>query len=168
MKRSFASLGPREALQVAIHIEQRNAGLYQQFAEMFCGLGDKESLEISTVFWEMAVEERGHHCLLYQKYAEQYGHSRSALTDDDLIEIIELPKLDEVEVFSARNNGLPARNLALQIALKAEISAQTYYTNLVDLTPEGPLRQIYVDLAQMEKSHATYLATKIGPDDSHD
>jgi len=168
MKRSFISLAPRDALQVAIHIEERNAGLYHQFAEMFVQLGDEQSLEISAVFWEMAIEERGHYSLLRQKYAEQFGYSRSPVTDEDLIEVIELPKLDESAVFVAWDNGLPARNLALQVALTAEISAQSYYVNLVNKTPDGPLREIYSDLAKMEKGHATYLATKLGADAAED
>jgi rubrerythrin len=168
MKRSFTSLEPPEALQVAIFIEERNAEVYQRFAEMFNEFGDEESLEIGAVFWEMAIEERGHYALLKQKYAEQYGDSICAVTEDDLVELIEVPKLDDGDVFAARKDGLPARNLALQAALQAEISAQSYYTNLVKQTPEGPLRQIYRDLAEMEEGHATYLSMKLGGDSAED
>ena len=47
MKRSFASLNPQEALHVAIFIEERNAELYHQFADMFIEFADSESLEIA-------------------------------------------------------------------------------------------------------------------------
>ena len=60
MKRSFASLDPQEALHVAIFIEERNAELYHRFAEMFVEFRDSESLEIASVFWEMAAEEKNH------------------------------------------------------------------------------------------------------------
>ena len=57
MTRNFTSLSPQEALQVAIYIEERNAGVYQRFAEMFTEFRDPESLEIAGVFWDMSVEE---------------------------------------------------------------------------------------------------------------
>jgi len=62
----------------------------------------------------------------------------------------------------------PALSLALQVALQAEIGAQSYYANLVKQTPEGPLRQIYGDLAQVEEGHATYLSMKLGQDNAAD
>jgi rubrerythrin len=168
MKRSFTSLEPPEALQAAILIEERNAAVYRRFAQMFTELGDEESLEIAAVFWEMATEERGHHALLQQKYAEQYPDLICAVTEDELLERIEVPKLNDHEVLAARNDGLLARKLALQVALQAEIGAQSYYANLVKQTPEGPLRQIYGDLAQVEEGHATYLSMKLGQDNAAD
>ena len=53
MKRSFASLTPQEGLHVAIFIEERNAEIYRNFAEMFAQFGDPDSLEISLAFREM-------------------------------------------------------------------------------------------------------------------
>ena len=40
MKRAFPSLDPQEALHAAIFIEERNAQLYQRFAEMFMEFHD--------------------------------------------------------------------------------------------------------------------------------
>ena len=45
MKRDFASLTAQEALHVAIFVEERNAEIYHQFAEMFAEFHDPESLE---------------------------------------------------------------------------------------------------------------------------
>jgi len=60
VKRSFASLTPQEALHVAIFIEERNAEIYRQFAEMFAEFRDPESLEIAAAFWDLFNEERRH------------------------------------------------------------------------------------------------------------
>src|SRR5579864_4919076 len=99
MQRKFVSLSPQEALQVAISIEDRNAGLYHRFAELFTEFADAESLEIATVFWEMAIEERGHSSLLRQKYAERYGDAVCQVSEQDLVEIVEAPKLEDGDVF---------------------------------------------------------------------
>jgi rubrerythrin len=161
MKRSFASLTPQQALNVAISIEQRNAEIYHRFAEMFTEFGDEVSLEIGAIFWEMAIEERAHQSLLEQKYVEQYGGSSSTLTEDDLVELIEVPRLEQGDVFGAGSDAVTARERALQVALSAELSAQGFYTKLAEQTPTGPLRQIYCDLAQMEDEHVAYLEAKL-------
>ncbi|MFZ0311864.1 MAG: ferritin family protein [Candidatus Korobacteraceae bacterium] len=164
MKPSFASLSPQQALDVALSIEKRNAEIYHRFAEMFTEFGDRLSLEIGATFWEMAIEERDHHNLLQQKYTEQYGSSTSSLTEDDLAELIEVPRLENGDLFGAGNDAVASRQQALQVALCAELSAQSFYRKLADQTPTGALRQIYCDLAQMEDGHVAYLEAKLAPD----
>ena len=165
MPRKFASLSAKEALGVAIAIEERNAEIYHRFAEMFTEFGDDESLEIASVFWEMAIEERGHHALLERKYWEHYGTSPPCQTEQDLVELIEVPRLGQSDVF-AGENGVSARERALQVALHAETNAQQFYSKLVEQTPDSPLRQTYYDLAQMEDGHIAFLESKLVDDAS--
>ena len=165
MKRSFASLNPQEALHVAIFIEERNAELYHRFAEMFIEFRDSESLEIASVFWEMAAEEKNHSTALQDKYIEEYGNSRCALTEEDLVEWIEVPKLEDGDVFAATSEGRTTnpRARALQVALTAELSAQRYYSDLAQKTQEGTLRRLYRELAEMEDGHVAYIQRKLVP-----
>jgi len=161
MPRSLASLDPPQVLQVAISIEDRNAELYHRFAEMFTEFGDKESLEIAAVFWEMAVEERSHSWQLKQRYSELYGDLVAAISEHDITEIVEVPKLDDGDVFAAPNAGVPGRVRALNVAMQAELGAQQFYNKLVEQTPDGPLRDIFRYLGQMEDGHVTYLEQKL-------
>ena len=170
MKRSFASLDPQEALHVAIFIEERNAELYHRFAEMFVEFRDSESLEIASVFWEMAVEEKNHSSILQAKYLEEYGSSRCTLTEEDLLEWIEVPKLEDGDVFAATREGRTTnvRDRALRVALKAEMAAQHYYADLMENTEEGALRRLYRELAEMENGHVAYIRGKLVPHTSSD
>ena len=146
MPRAFASLNPQEALHVAIFIEERNAGIYHRFAEMFTEFRDSESLEIASVFWDMAVEEKRHSSLLQEKYQERYGNASCSLTEEDLQEMIEVPRLDDADVFAADPaTQTSARERALQVALAAETSAHDFYNKLVEHTDDGPLRRLYTD-----------------------
>lgn len=163
MPRSFSSLTPAEALQVAISIEQRNADVYHRFAEMFTQFADEESLDIATVFWEMAVEEQGHRSLLEEKYTQAFGPLAKNVTEQELIELVEVPKLDSPDVFDG-SSDLHARDRALQVAVQAELSAQHFYERLVEQTPEGPLRKMFKELAQMEDGHVAYLESKLVSD----
>jgi rubrerythrin len=161
MQRSIVSLNPPEVLQVAISIEDRNAELYHRFAEMFTEFGDKESLEIAAVFWEMAVEERSHSWQLKQRYTELYGELTTSITEHDTTEIVEVPKLDDGGIFAAPSPNVPGRVRALNVALQAELGAQQFYGNLAKQTPPGPLRDVFLYLGQMEDGHVTYLEQKL-------
>jgi rubrerythrin len=158
MQRAFSTLNPQEALHVAIFIEERNAGIYHRFAEMFTEFHDAESLEIASVFWDMAVEEKRHSGILQGKYQERFGNASCAMTEEDLQEMIEVPRLEEADVFGAdptTQNG--AREKALQVALAAETGAHDFYTKLVEHTEDGPLRRLYTELSIMEDGHVVYL-----------
>lgn len=158
MTRPFASLNPQEALHAAIFVEERNAGIYQRFAEMFAEFRDTESLEIASVFWDMCVEEKRHSSLLQNRYLEHYGNASCALTENDLQEVIELPRLESSDFFAPVEVAMPvARERALKVALDAERSAQEFYGQLVERTEDGELRRLYVELATMEDGHVTYL-----------
>lgn len=163
MKQSFASLSPQEALHVAIFIEERNAELYHRFAEMFVEFRDSDSSEIAGAFWEMAAEEKDHSSRLQAKYMERYGTSSCSLTEEDLMEFIEVPRLEQVDLFATPDatNKVSARDRALQVALNAERSAQQYYASLVDKTEAGALRQLYRELADMEDGHAAAIEQKM-------
>ncbi len=166
MTRSFATLAPQEALHVAIIIEERNAEVYHRFAEMFVEFADWESLEIAGVFWEMAIEERRHSSMLQASYVERYGSSSCHITDDELAELIEVPRLNQSEIFQPgdSNDALAPRNRALQVALRAEISAHNYYAGLAEATHDEALRQMYHDLAHMEDGHVAYIEAKLTGD----
>lgn len=158
MTRSFASLNPQEALHAAIFVEERNAGIYQRFAEMFAEFRDPESLEVASVFWDMSVEEKRHSSLLQSRYVEHYGNASCTLTEEDLQELIEVPKLESSDFFEPVELAKPAaRERALNVALDAEKSAQEFYGQLVERTEEGELRRLYIELATMEDGHVTYL-----------
>jgi rubrerythrin len=163
VKRAFASLDPQEALHVAIFIEERNAEIYRRFADMFAEFRDSESLEIASVFWEMAGEEKQHSSLLQSKYTARYGTSSCAVTEDDIADFIEVPRLEEVDIFAVTDEGkgMSPRDRALQVALNAELSAQRYYATLAQSTHETSLRQLYQELAHLEQEHTDFLERKL-------
>lgn len=165
MKRTFASLGPQEALQAAICIEERNAGIYQRFAEMFVEFRDNDSLEIASVFWDMAVEEKHHGALLRGTYTERYGETSCLFNEEELYDFIEVPRLEDGDVFALirDNSRSVARARALQVALTAEVSAQKFYADLAERTDEQALRRLYRELAEMEDGHVAYIERKLQP-----
>lgn len=162
MKRAFSSLSVQEALHVAIFIEERNASLYHRFAEMFVEFRDLESLEIAGVFWDMAVEENHHSTRLQQLYTERFGNSSCAVTEEDIAEMIEVPRLEDGNVLSGDPRDFTsARERALQVALTAEQNARRFYSNLAEYTPDAKLGRLYRELAEFETDHVEFLERKV-------
>jgi rubrerythrin len=163
MKREFSSLSVQEALHVAIFIEERNADIYTQFAELFAEFKDSESLQIAQVFWDMAEEERHHGTMLQERYFERYGTQHCIVTEEDIRDLIEVPKLDNGEIFAIvrSKTAHSPRYKALEIALMAEESAQKFYSRLIPKTEDSALKKIYGELAEFEDGHSRFLRGRI-------
>jgi erythrin-vacuolar iron transport family protein len=162
MKREFTSLTPQEALHVAVFIEERNAALYHRFAEMFVEFRDLESLEIAGVFWDMAVEENHHSTRLLELYAERFGNTACTVTEEDICDMIEVPRLEDGDVFASDpHNTNSARERALQVALVAELNARKFYSGIATATTDTKLRRLYKELAEFETDHVEFLERKV-------
>jgi rubrerythrin len=136
---------------------------------MFTEFRDPDSLEIASVFWDMAVEEKRHSTVLQERYVERYGNAACALTEEDLKDMIEVPRLDDGDVFAAAETANDtARERAVKVALAAEQSAQNYYSRLAEQTKDGPLRRLYNELATMEDGHVSYLENVLSAAASED
>ena len=163
MKREFSSLTAQEALHVAIFIEERNAEIYTQFAELFAEFRDSESLQIAQAFWDMAEEERHHGTMLQERYFERYGTQHCVVTEEDIRDLIEVPRLENGEIFAIiRSKTTQSPHFkALEIALTAEESAQKFYARLIPRTEDQALQKIYKELAEFEDGHSRFLREKI-------
>jgi rubrerythrin len=161
MKRSFQSLSPQEALHVAVFIEERNAEIYHHFAEMFVSFQDFASLEIASVLWDMAVEERHHSSLLQERYTTQYGQASCALTEADILEIIELPQLHDRDIFDSNAAKATAHLRALNVALSAENQARDFYAELAQHAGDPDLRALYLELSSFEADHVEFLERRL-------
>ncbi len=158
MKRPFSSLTPQEALHVAIFIEERNAHIYENFARMFAEFKDADAQEIAAAFQDMAAEERGHGTVLQERYSERFGNRACTLTDADIDEVIEVPQLDDGEMFII---GRISTRKALEVALHAEQQARRYYVQLSEQTQDQELHTLYTEFAQFERDHEAFLEQKL-------
>jgi len=162
VKRTFASLSAQEALHVAIFIEERNAEIYRQFAEMFAEFRDPESLEIAAAFWDLFNEERRHGSMLQQRYLDRHGTSSCAITEEDIRELIEVPRLENGEIFSVSKvkSGRSPRQMAFAVAIAAEESAAQFYRELAESAQDPQMRAFYQEFADLESTHSTLLENR--------
>jgi rubrerythrin len=162
-KRAFASLSAQEALHVAIFIEERNANMYREFAEMFAEFRDPASLEIAAAFEDMSNDERSHGTMLQKRYFDRFGTRACAVTEDDISDFIEVPRLERGEIFSPAKSqgGRSPREQALEIAAAAEASALAFYRQLAESTPDVELKALYQEFVDLENNHGSWLVQKI-------
>jgi rubrerythrin len=163
VKRAFASLNAQEALHVAIFIEERNANIYRQFSEMFAEFRDPESLEMASAFWEMSKEERDHGTALQKRYSDRYGTQACAVTEEEISDFIEVPRLENGRMFSVDEvkAGRSPREMALEIAAAAEEGALRFYRGLAETCQDAELRTLYQDFVNFEANHSGWLDQKL-------
>jgi rubrerythrin len=159
MNRGFSSLSPQEALYLAISVEARNGGLYRQFADLFGGFGDRDSLEMAAVFLDLSDQERRHGSVLQQRYLERYGDDDCAITEEDVRPLLEVPRLSDGSLFAIARSGASAapQGHVLEVALAAEKSSLRFYSYLLQYTDDPDLRSLYGELGEFEEAHVNIL-----------
>lgn len=148
MLRSFDELEPREVLALAIEVEEQNANRLTTFAELFSDYDE----EVHKTFERFAGEERDHHRLLVEMWHRVFGAAtpRPSLKEEDVREVVEAVDLDhgEHEIF-----GDFGRAQVLESVRRAEIAAVKFYERAAATARNPDLRQLYLELEQMERGH---------------
>jgi rubrerythrin len=75
--------------------------------------------------------------------------------------MIEVPNLDDGNVLKKNAAAIPARESALQVALKSEQNARKYYAEIAERTSDSKLRKLYQELAEFETDHVEFLERKL-------
>ena len=139
--RNFDSLSEREALALAISLEEEDERIYADYAE-----GLRENFPGSAaVFDGMREEESEHRRKLIELYRIKFG------------EHIPLIRKQDVKGFVQRNPLWLQQLLNLDAvrsqAATMEIETRRFYEKVATRTQDASIRQLLNDLAQEERSH---------------
>ena len=139
--RNFDSLSEREALALAISLEEEDERIYADYAE-----GLRENFPGSAaVFDGMREEESDHRRRLIDLYRLKFG------------EHIPLIRKQDVKGFVQRNPLWLQQPLNLDAvrsqAATMEIETRRFYEKVATRTQDASIRQLLNDLAQEERSH---------------
>jgi rubrerythrin len=168
VKRNFTSLSPQEALRIAIVIEERNAHIYQRLGEVFSKCCP-DSPQIPSAFYDLANEERQHGILLTERYFERFGAVHADITEEDIWDFIEVPRLAVADILAAVEAGdaLAARRMAFEMALAAEQGAVNYYARVAKTTPDPELKALCEEFVAMEREHTDWVEQALGQPGPH-
>jgi erythrin-vacuolar iron transport family protein len=145
----FADLTEQEILALAITNEDEDSRIYRGFAE---GLRQKYAAS-AKVFDEMADEEVRHRTMLFELYRSKFGEYLPLIRRQDVkgfvskkpLWLMSPLNLDEVRKF--------AENM--------EYEAARFYRRAAETTLDTSVRQLLVDLAEVEAEHEG-LAHRLG------
>src|ERR1035437_10138079 len=143
VKRDFASLSPQEAFQVAIVIEERNTQLYHRMGEMFSKFCP-DSPQIVSTFYDLANTERQHGILLTSRYCERFGAVHADITEEDIQDLIEVPRFRVGDILAAAEAGdvAFAQRLLFEWSLPTDPSTVTSSPRLIETTPDPELKAL--------------------------
>lgn len=154
VKEGFAQA--REHLQSLTTVGEilKTAMAFEKAAETFyAGLVDKVSKPMRELVLELAEEETRHFQLFEElrKRPDVESHIRDKITrptaDHKFSDFVHLPELGEN----------PDDQALLQYALARETAAAEEYSELASTAPEGPIRDLFLFLANEELEHKAEL-----------
>lgn len=138
----FASLSIKDALDLAVLIEEEARDRYQELAD---NLEDHNTAEAAEFFRFMVGCEAKHGEELLEKRRELFADEPTAV-DRSMLWDVEAPAYDRVRTFMTVQD-------ALEVALAAETKAFEFFDAALSKIADSEVRQLFTELRQEEVEH---------------
>jgi len=154
----FAKLDLRDALDLAILIEEEARERYQEFTKI---VGGRYPGDASDVFARMAENEGKHHAELVAQRKKLFARQKVRVTRDQLDDV-EAPDRGKPRVFmSARQ--------AMEVALDSEEKAYDFFAAALKHVKDAKVKKLFTELKAEEQKHKKLLQARLaklpkGPD----
>jgi len=146
----FTSLTLKDALDLAILIEEEARDRYEEFADQ---MDLHHSPEAALFFRAMMVNEEKHRADLSERRTALFGDAPSAVTRNMIFDI-EAPDYDEARAFMTARQALTA-------ALRSEEKAHAFFTAAVPLIGDDDVRRLFEELRDEETEHRRLVMEQI-------
>ena len=138
----FATLDLRDALDLAVLIEEEACDRYKMFAAQ---LGHRFTSDAASVFASMAKNEA--------KHGKELANRRKALFRDAPVRV----SRDEFFDVEAPDQGAPRSNMsalrAFEVALSSEQKAFEFYDQALAHVTNPDIRALFIELRHEERKH---------------
>ncbi len=161
-KIDFAKLTLKDALDLAILIEEEARGRYDEFARL---VGGRYPGDADEVFKNMAVYETRHRDELKARRQKLFGAAPVTVSAGDLDDV-EAPDRGQPRVFMSPRQ-------AMEVALASEEKAWSYFDDALKHVKDVEVRKLFEELRAEEKQHQEYVKKAMatmppGPDVEED
>ncbi len=152
------TLDLKDALDLAISIEEEAQARYEEFAKV---TGGRYAGDAGDMFRQMAGYEARHRANLASRRRELFGDAPRRVGADDLDDV-EAPHRGSPRVFmSARQ--------ALEVALASEEKAEAFFADALREVADREVRALFEDLRDEERNHVKLVRDRLeslppGPD----
>ncbi len=158
VKIDYAKLSLKDALDLAILIEEEALERYQKLSEM---VGGRYSGDARDVFRAMAKNEARHGLQLTERRERLFPGAERTVSRDALYDV-EAPSWTSVHVFMSSRQ-------AFEVALESERKAHEFFDQALPHLKDARVRGLFVELRGEEQQHAAMLIRKMkglpsGPD----
>jgi rubrerythrin len=142
----FSRLDGRDALDVAMVIEDEAQLAYEHLAEWVAGDGNTEAAEF---FKRMAVREKRHHDEIAERRKELFGDAPSRYDE-------EAPWQAEVPDYESLGRNVSLEQ-AFDVAMGAETRAHDFYAEVIDYIEDSAVVELFDWLRKAEVEHQRML-----------
>jgi rubrerythrin len=156
----FERLTLRDALDLAILIEEEARDRYREFADQ---LAVHDTKEVSDFFLRMARVEERHRAELFQRRQTLFGDAPATVHRSQLFDV-EAPGYEEARAFMGVRQ-------ALETVLASEVKAHAFFEEALPRVKDPELRALFQELRDEEVHHQALVKTELArcpekPDDS--
>jgi len=146
----FEKLDLRDALDLAILIEEEAGDIYLEFAEQ---MENQHTAEAARFFRTMIVNEKKHGDELTERRKALFG-SQPRRVDRSMLFNVEAPDYEKARAFMSRRE-------ALQVALDCERKAQSFFTEAVRHVKDPEVKRLFDELREEEVVHERLVASEL-------
>lgn len=142
----FAKLTLKDALDLAILIEEEAKVRYDEFAKL---VGGRYKGDADEVFRNMAVYEAKHRDELKARRQKLFGNAPVGVSMEALDDV-EAPDRGQPRVFMSPRQ-------AMEVALASEEKAYGYFDDALKHVKDAEVRRLFEELRAEEKQHQEYI-----------
>lgn len=146
----FARLTLRDALDLALFVEEEARDRYEEFAEQ---LSVHHTPAAAQFFRKMARIEEKHRESLEARRKELFGQARPTVSRTMLFDV-EAPEYSEAHVFMTVHQ-------ALQVALRCEVKAHGFFVAALNTVRDPEIRTLFEELRDDEVKHQQLVLAEI-------
>ena len=146
----FTKLDLRDALDLAILIEEEAMERYREFTKV---VGGRYAGDAQEVFRRMAVNEEKHGAQLAQLRSSLF-QDQPRRVDRDMIDEVEAPE-------QIRARYTMSAYDALRIAIDSEVKAFEFFARASEAATDPRVKRLFLDLRDEEREHRTLLERRV-------
>lgn len=153
----FASLSLKDALDLAILVEEEAQERYQEFAQQ---MDQHRTPEAAKFFRLMAVNEAKHGSELVARRVQRFGAEPGAMTRAMLFDI-EAPDYNQARAFMTPRQAMLA-------ALSSEVKAHAFFAATLPALQDAEVKALFEELCREEVEHQELVKAELAklPPDS--
>ena len=146
----FRTLDLKDALDLAILIEEEAGDIYEEFAEQ---MENQHTAEAAKFFRSMIVNEKKHGEELSERRKALFG-TQPRRVDRSMLFNVEAPEYEKARAFMSRRE-------ALNVALDCERKAQAFFRGALAHVADPEVRRLFEELAEEEVHHEQLVASEL-------